>query len=103
MSVEDGQAHHLGFTGGPSPDAGPGGPYVLTVNGGSSSLKFAVFAAAGPMERVLSGRVERIGTGGARLVVCVADGTRREDCAVEAPDQAAAAGLVIERVAGGPG
>ena len=52
---------------------------VLTINGGSSSLKFAVFVAADSIERVLSGRVERVGHGESRLVVSDAGGSRRED------------------------
>ena len=45
------------------PAGGSQRPCILTINGGSSSLKFAVFAAADPIERVLSGRVERVGRG----------------------------------------
>jgi acetate kinase len=71
---------------------------ILAINGGSSSLKFAVFALADPARRQFSGRVERIGRGEARLVVTGADGARREDASVEAPDQAAAARLVIARL-----
>ncbi len=82
---------------GPDPVDGPQRRCVLTINGGSSSLKFAVFAAADPVERVLSGRIERVGRGEARLIV--GDGDRREERTVAAPDQATAAGLVIERVA----
>src|SRR4051812_41158725 len=103
MSDEGVQAHHPGFTGGPPPVGGGARPYVLPINGGSSSLKFAVFAAADPIERVLSGRVERIGHEESRLVVSEADGTRREDCPVDAPDQATASGLVIDRITSGPG
>jgi acetate kinase len=76
---------------------------ILTINGGSSSLKFAVIAAAEPLERILSGRVERVGLGGSRLVVSDPGGRRREDIAVEAPDQDAAAGLMVERVERNPG
>jgi acetate kinase len=80
--------------------AGGGEPRscILTINGGSSSLKFAVFAMGETPQRVLSGRVERVGQGDSRLVVTGADGGRGEDVEVEAPDQATAAGLVIERV-----
>jgi acetate kinase len=51
-------------------DSEPRRDVILTVNGGSSSIKFAVFpavesGAAG--ERLLSGQVERIGTAGAGL------------------------------------
>ena len=35
---------------------------ILTLNGGSSSIKFAMFAAQAALRPVLSGRIERIGT-----------------------------------------
>ena len=34
---------------------------VLTINGGSSSIKFALFEAGGALRRVLAGRIEGIG------------------------------------------
>ena len=37
---------------------------VLSVNAGSSSLKFALFEAGDPPRRLLSGQIERIGTAG---------------------------------------
>jgi acetate kinase len=76
---------------------------ILTINGGSSSLKFAVFVASARPERILWGRVERVGLGNARLVVNQSDDRRVEDRGVEAPDHAAAAKLVIEQLARGPG
>jgi acetate kinase len=36
-------------------------PHILTVNGGSSSIKFALFEATDPLQRILEGAVERIG------------------------------------------
>jgi acetate kinase len=93
--------HPGGLPGGPGPAAGSRRPRVLTINGGSSSLKFALFAAEIPVARVLSGCVERIGRGESRLVV--RDGDRREERGVEAPDQATAAALVVEQVRRGPG
>ena len=94
---------HPGDDTDPPPAGGPRRPCVLTINGGSSSLKFAVFAAAGPVERVLSGRIERVGLEGSRLVVGEAGGRPREEREVVAPDQAAAALLVLEQVERGPG
>ena len=64
MNDDGGQQHRPALAGGPPSADGSARPYVLTINGGSSSLKFAVFAAADPIERVLSGRVERVGLGG---------------------------------------
>jgi acetate kinase len=36
-------------------------PRILTINGGSSSIKFALFEDGGPLRRILEGRIERIG------------------------------------------
>jgi acetate kinase len=69
---------------------------ILTINGGSSSLKFGLFERTDPSARLLSGRVERIGQGDARWVMAQANGNRKEDRRVDAPDQTAAARLVID-------
>jgi acetate kinase len=42
---------------------------VLTVNGGSASIKFALFEAGDPLRRILEGRIERIGLPEATFVV----------------------------------
>jgi len=39
----------------------PASPRILAINGGSSSIKFALFEAGGPLRRVLEGEIERIG------------------------------------------
>ena len=44
-------------------------PRILTINGGSSSIKFALFEAAAPLKRILAGGIERIGTPEATLRV----------------------------------
>lgn len=44
-------------------------PPILSVNGGSSSLKFALFARDPALTRVLSGTVHRIGQDGSTLTV----------------------------------
>ena len=42
-------------------------PRILTVNGGSSSLKFAMFDPGDPPRRILAGAIERIGLPGTSL------------------------------------
>ena len=42
---------------------------VLTINGGSSSIKFALYQRSNPPRRGLHGKIERIGLGGTRLTV----------------------------------
>lgn len=45
----------------------PGEAQILTINGGSSSIKFALYAAADPLIRGLYGAVDRIGLSGTIL------------------------------------
>jgi acetate kinase len=40
----------------------PNKPCVLTVNGGSSSIKFALFEVGGSLERIFKGGIDQIGT-----------------------------------------
>ena len=39
----------------------PANPRVLTINSGSSSIKFALFEAGDSPQRILAGAIERIG------------------------------------------
>jgi acetate kinase len=59
---------------------------ILALNAGSSSLKFAVFAA-GANDRLLSGALSRIGTSEGTLIV---HGTPAEERRLDLPDHAAA-------------
>jgi acetate kinase len=71
-------------------------PIVLTVNGGSSSIKFALFSVAGPLRRILAGGIERIGLAEAAFVV---KGSKPADSfsrAVAAPDHTAAIGMLMD-------
>jgi acetate kinase len=76
----------------------PGQDRILTINGGSSSLKFALFARTDPSSRLLSGKVDRIGLADARWVMNYAGGGGAEDRQVDAPDQKTAARLLIDRL-----
>jgi len=63
---------------------------ILTVNGGSSSIKFALFEAEGSLRTILEGKIERIGLPEANFAV---KGLNKEDNVsrqVAAPDHAAA-------------
>ena len=68
-------------------------PYrsLLTINGGSSSLKFAVFSSGPALRRKLSGRIERIGTPQAALEVSDARGRPVASLEIDAGDDAHAA------------
>jgi acetate kinase len=74
----------------------PHGPLILTINGGSSSIKFALFEADDPPRRVLEGEIERIGLPEAALRV---KGLNRADNfsrSVTAPDHTAAVGALTD-------
>ena len=47
----------------------PAKPHILTINGGSSSIKFALFEAGDSLRRILEGGIERIGLPEATLRV----------------------------------
>ena len=51
---------------------------VLAINGGSSSIKFAVYAMSDPPERRLHGSVDRIGTREAKFVAADGSASRPE-------------------------
>jgi acetate kinase len=72
---------------------------ILTVNGGSSSLKFAVFdhgqARAGSPQRVMAGKIERIGLPDARLSVSGPDGKAMETTNVNVSDLGASAEVLV--------
>ena len=47
----------------------PSNPRILTINGGSSSVKFALFETGASLHRILGGGIDRIGQPGATLLV----------------------------------
>jgi acetate kinase len=64
---------------------------ILTINGGSSSIKFALFEAGAGLKRILSGSIERIGLPDTTLVVKGASPADNFTRPVAAADHAAAA------------
>jgi acetate kinase len=82
---------------------------ILTVNGGSSSLKFALFewepAAGDPIQRPVTGQIERIGLSDAHAVFRVPVDRTVTSQRVNAPDLGTAAELIyvwIEKNVGWP-
>ena len=68
---------------------------VLTINGGSSSVKFALFALEDSPKRLLSGQVGRIGLGDSLLTTIGTDG-KKESSAIDAADHKTAIGAILE-------
>ncbi|HVJ67486.1 MAG TPA: acetate/propionate family kinase [Caulifigura sp.] len=63
---------------------------MLTINSGSSSLKFSLMTSDGEPRTVFSGVIERIGQSGARMRARAVNGGPAIDDAIEAADHAAA-------------
>ena len=71
---------------------------VLTINGGSSSIKFALYAPGDPPRPLMSGKVERIGLGDAVLSANGVDGKPPVCQPIDAPDHEHAVGGLIEEL-----
>ena len=68
---------------------------ILTLNAGSSSIKFALFGGAEGGERLLHGSLSRIGASGATLKCLAADGSVLSDKAISAVTAADAGAQLI--------
>jgi acetate kinase len=69
---------------------------ILTINGGSSSIKFALFESGDSLRRVLEGRVERIGLPEAALRVKGLSQADNFSRPLAAPDHTAAVGALMD-------
>jgi acetate kinase len=68
---------------------------VLTVNGGSSSIKFALYRADSPTTRLLAGKIERIGL--PKPAITIHDGVEKAaPRVIRAPDHRAAGAFLID-------
>ena len=71
-------------------------PCILTINGGSSSIKFALFEVGDTLRRILEGELERIGLPEATLRVKGSNPADSFSRPVTAPDHTAAVGALME-------
>ena len=74
----------------------PANPHILTINGGSSSIKFALFEAGDPLTRILEGGIERIGLPEATFRVKGMNQADRFSRPVVAPDHTVAVGALMD-------
>jgi acetate kinase len=74
----------------------PANPRILTINGGSSSIKFALFEAGESLQRILAGGIDRIGQPEATLQVKGSDQADNFSRAVNVPDHAAAVAVLMD-------
>jgi acetate kinase len=74
----------------------PANPRILTINGGSSSIKFALFEPGDPLRRILEGEIERIGLPEATLRVKGLNQADNFSQSVIAPDHTVAVGALMD-------
>jgi len=70
-------------------------PIILTINGGSSSIKFALYQVGEPLKRGLYGKVDRIGLSGTSLSFNDSAG-KKHDRSLTAADHKSAANCLID-------
>jgi acetate kinase len=71
---------------------------LLTINGGSSSIRFAVFSCESDPKLGLSGKIERIGATGATVMLKRAGSGPASTFPVSAPDRHAAVKCILKHV-----
>ncbi len=74
----------------------PANPRILTINGGSSSIKFALFEAGDSLRRILEGGIDRIGLPQATLRVKGLNPADEFSRPMAAPDHTAAVGALMD-------
>ncbi|MHB8165410.1 MAG: hypothetical protein ACYDDT_01345 [Sulfuricella sp.] len=74
---------------------------ILTINGGSSSIKFALYRVGEPLERRLYGKIDRIGLSGTNLTFNDPTGNQQSSRSIEAADHSSAANFLIDCSPGG--
>lgn len=71
-------------------------PRILTINGGSSSIKFGLFESGDPLCRILEGGIGRIGLPGATLQAKGLNPKDNVSRRIAAPDSTVAIGILMD-------
>lgn len=71
-------------------------PCILTINGGSSSVKFALYEACETPRLLLGGKIDRIGLSGTNLIVNDSGGKLQQLLPLEAADHRTAADFLLD-------
>jgi len=71
-------------------------PCILTINGGSSSIKFALYQSGEPVKRTLHGTVDRIGMSGTNLTFDDPATNRQDTRSLDASDHKSAAAFLMD-------
>lgn len=69
---------------------------ILTINGGSSSIKFAIYQINGPLKHLLHGNIDRIGLTDSKLTFNDGKGDQKDTFMIKASDHRSAAIFLID-------
>jgi acetate kinase len=76
----------------------PANRRILTINGGSSSIKFALFDAVDSLRRILDGGIERIGRSEPTFRVISSGQEDNISRSIKVPDHTVAVGVLMDRI-----
>jgi acetate kinase len=71
---------------------------ILAINGGSSSIRFALYDLGAPLRRLLAGKVDRVGLSGTTLTVKDASGDRLDSRGIDAIDRTSAVSALLHQL-----
>jgi len=74
----------------------PDDSLIVTINGGSSSIKFALYQIDEPPMRLLHGKIDRIGLKDSTLTFNDENKNRKDTLTIDASDHQSAAGFLID-------
>src|ERR1019366_2027963 len=69
---------------------------ILTINGGSSSIKFSLYKIEDPLEQIFNGQIENIGTQKAKLSCKNSITQQKNSISIRATDHSEAADNLID-------
>jgi len=78
----------------------PTDPRILTINGGSSSIKFALFEIGGSLRRILDGKVDRVGLSGTNLTFRDSTGKSQDSRTIDTDDRGSAVAFLLDWLEG---
>jgi len=70
--------------------------YVLTINGGSSSIKFALYQVCEALERRLYGKIDRIGQSGANLTIKDSTAKSQDSSTIDHADHCSVVAFLLD-------
>ena len=76
---------------------------LLTINGGSSSIRFALYDEGEPLRRVLDGKLDRVGLSGTHFTVNDASGRSLDSRTIDAGDRRSVVAFLLDWLSTQPG